>query len=202
MKKNTFPTQERSFETRRVILSAARDLFARNGYEAASVNQICQMAEVSKGAFYYHFASKQELFLELLNTWLDRLDEQLAYLRAHSSSVPEALNRMTLVFGEVYAAAGGNLPLFLEFWNQAQRQPAIWQRVIEPYRRYQQYFAAMLEEGVAEGSLKVMDAQLTAQVIVAQAVGLLLQGLLDPDGADWPRVSQAAFEMIFSQLME
>jgi hypothetical protein len=60
----------------------------------------------------------------------------------------------------------------------------------------------MLEEGVAEGSLKVMDAQLTAQVIVAQAVGLLLQGLLDPDGADWPRVSQAAFEMIFSQLME
>jgi hypothetical protein len=42
---------------------------------------------------------------------------------------------------------------------------------------------------------------MTAQVMVAQAVGLLLQGLLDPDGADWQRVTQYGFQMILNDLL-
>lgn len=196
------PIQERSLETRQAILAAALEQFAKYGYEAASVNEICQVAEVSKGAFYHHFDSKQELFLELFNTWLDQLDQQFALLREQSRSVPEALTKMIFMFGEVYAVAGGNLPMFLEFWSQAQRHPAIWQKVIDPYRRYQKYFTEMLEQGIREGSLKEIDPQMTAQVMVAQAVGMLLQGLLDPEGADWRRVTQYGFEMIFNNLLK
>ena len=182
-------------------MASALEQFARHGYEAASVNEICLAAGVSKGAFYHHFSSKQELFLELLTTWLDLMDEQFALLRAQSDNVPQALTKMTVMFGEVYAAAGGNLPVFLEFWSQAQHNPAIWQSVIDPYRRYQKYFAEMLQEGIDEGSLKPIDPQMTAQVMVAQAVGLLLQGLLDPDGADWQRVTQYGFQMILNDLL-
>lgn len=199
--KNSTPLQERSIETRQTILATALELFARNGYEATSVRQICLLADVSKGGFYYHFHSKQELFLELLNNWLGVLDAQLALLREQSRTVPEALARMMVMFGEVYAAAGGNLPVFLEFWSQAQHDPKVWQEVIDPYRRYQQYFAGLLQEGIDEGSLKPMDAQMTAQVMVAQAVGLLLQGLLDPEGADWQRVTRFGFQMILNDIL-
>ncbi len=65
--------QARSEETRTHILEAALRRFANHGYSAASVDEICAEAGVSKGAFYHHFPSKQALFLELLNEWLDKI---------------------------------------------------------------------------------------------------------------------------------
>lgn len=59
--------QTRSEETRARILQAALTLFARLGYEAASVEDICVEAGVSKGAFYHHFPTKQAVFLQLLH---------------------------------------------------------------------------------------------------------------------------------------
>ena len=108
---------------------------------------------------------------------------------------------MTELTGEIYRSAGGNLPMFLEFWNQAQHNPEIWQSVINPYHRYQCYFAEMIQEGIDEGSLKAIDPQMTAQVMVAMAVGLLLQGLLDPQGADWQQVTKHGFQLILNDLL-
>lgn len=193
--------QERSLETRENILAAALQAFAQNGYDATSVAQVCQAAGVSKGAFYHHFPSKQALFIQLLETWLNLLDEQFALVRSQTSSIPEALSLMTELTAEIYRAAGGNLPMFLEFWNQAQHNPEIWQSVINPYRRYQRYFAGMIEEGIAEGSLKDVEPQMAAQVMVALAVGLLLQGTLDPRGADWQKVTKYGFQMILNDLL-
>ncbi len=194
--------QERSLETRDCILAAAVEQFARSGYDATSVAQICKAAGVSKGAFYHHFPSKQALFIQLLDRWLNLLDEQFALIRHQTSSVPEALILMTELTGEVYRVAGGNLPMFLEFWNQAQHNPEIWESVINPYRRYQKYFAEMIDEGIAEDSLKAVDPQMAAQVMVALAVGLLLQGTLDPSGADWQKVTQVGFRMILNDLLK
>ena len=56
--------QQRSEETRARILAAALDRFARYGYDATGVAEICRAAGVSKGAFYHHFPSKQAAFLE------------------------------------------------------------------------------------------------------------------------------------------
>jgi AcrR family transcriptional regulator len=193
--------QERSKETHDSLLAAALEQFAKNGYDATSVLQICQAAGVSKGAFYHHFPSKQALFLELLDTWLNILDVQFNLIRAQASSIPEALITMTELMGEIYRSAGGNLPMFLEFWSQAQHNPEIWQSVINPYHRYRCYFAEMIQEGIEEGSLKALDPQMTAQVMVAMAVGLLLQGLLDPQGTDWQQVTKHGFQMILNDLL-
>jgi AcrR family transcriptional regulator len=194
--------QKRSEETRAGILNAAIEQFSANGYEATSVSQICQVAGVSKGAFYHHFPSKQALFLDLLEGWLDLLDEGLRTVRTETESVPAALVAMTGLMEGVYRTAGGNLPMFIEFWNQARHDPAVWQAVIAPYHRYQEYFARMIQEGIEEGSLKPVDAPVTARVMVALAVGLLLQGLLDPQGADWAQVTQSGFQMVLNDIIE
>ena len=59
--------QLRAEETKSKILTAAAICFARNGYDASSVSMICEEAGVTKGAFYYHFSTKQAIFLERLN---------------------------------------------------------------------------------------------------------------------------------------
>jgi len=188
--------QRRGQESRERILQVAEMCFAQDGYDATGVARICRQAGMSKGAFYHHFASKQAVFIELLNRWLDRLDAQFAAIRAEAQSVPESFARMTEVIGYILDDAGGQLPIFLEFLNQARREPAVWEATIAPYRRYRDYFSEMIAEGIAEGSLQQVDPDLTAGVLVSLAVGLLLQSLLDPQGADWGQVARAGIDVL------
>lgn len=117
--------QKRSQETRALILNAAQNLFARSGYDATGVADICQEAGVSKGAFYYHFPSKQALFLDLLDEWLKGLDFQLKLLRQDNLDIPDSLINMTAVVPMVLQSAGGHLQIFLEYWIQASHDETI-----------------------------------------------------------------------------
>lgn len=194
------PLQQRAEETRARILEAAAECFAQQGYEAASVADICERAGVSKGAFYHHFPSKQDLFMALLNDWLEALDGGLRQAQAEAASVPDALRNMAGMVGFVLSSASERLPMFLEFWTQAARDPDVWAATIAPYRRYRAFFAQMVRAGVAEGSLRPADAEAAAQVIVSLAVGTILQGLLDPEGADWNHSLRQGIEMILASL--
>ncbi len=111
--------QQRSEETRTKIMEAAIKLFSNRGYNAASVDDICAEAGISKGAFYHHFKSKQELFLALLDGWLQTIDKAIE--GSKELSAPETFMSMTESFPYIFETAGNNLPMFLEFWLQASR---------------------------------------------------------------------------------
>src|SRR5512136_1403879 len=128
--------QQRSEETHNRILSAATDLFSKSGYDATGVAEICQAAGVTKGAFYHHFPTKQAVFLELLERWMKGLDVQLQEARSEALTVPEALRLMAERATQQLQVAGGQLPIFLEFWSKASRDPSVWRATIAPYRRY------------------------------------------------------------------
>ena len=193
-------TQHRAEETRSRILQAATECFAQYGYDAVGVAEICRRAGVTKGGFYHHFPAKQAVFLELLNRWLGGLDTQMEAARSGAASVPEGLHQMAGMAHQVFDVAKGQIPLYLEFWAKAARDPAVWQATIEPYRRYRDFFSGVVEAGVAEGSLRRVNPGTAAQVIVALAVGLLLQGMLDPEGADWGEMMQEGVQMLLSGL--
>lgn len=176
--------EQRSEETRGRLLKAAETAFARSGYDGTGVSEICEAAGVSKGAFYHHFASKQDVFLALLNGWLAGLERELASLRDQAASVPDALQAMTAVVSVVLRDAGDQLPIYLEYLLQARRDPTIWRATIEPYRRFRAFFAEMIARGVAEGSLRPVDPEAAARMIVSLGIGLLLQALLEADERD------------------
>ena len=194
------PRQQRGEETRERLLDVAQSCFSRQGYDATGIAEICGVAGVSKGAFYYHFGSKQALFLELLNRWLGGLDVQLQVVRAGEADVSQALLRMAVMASTIFEEASDRLPILFEFWIQAGRDPSVWGAVIEPYRRYRSFFADMIRDGIEAGTLRPVDPERAAQMLVSLAVGLLLQGLLDPDGADWGQVMQDDVRMLVDGL--
>ena len=192
--------QQRSEETKGRILQAAQQAFAGGGYDATSVAEICRTAGVSKGAFYHHFPAKQAVFLALLENWLAALDTQMALLLDGSDSVAQGLVRTAGLTGMVFQSASGQLPMFLEFWRAASHDPLVWQTTVGPFRRYQELFADIVKKGIAEGSLRPVDPLTAARLIVALALGLILQGIIDPHGAAWDEVTRDSFQMLMEGL--
>ncbi len=192
--------QERSQTTHKEIMSAAAELFSQTGFEAASVNDICKKANVSKGAFYHHFPSKQQLFLEIIDDWLEGIDAQL-FSRNEGDGVPQSLTRMAKSLGFIFEAASGQLPMFLEFMVQASRDQAVWDATVAPYKRYQEQFTQLIEKGKTEGSIRAQtDAQIASWVLISLAVGILLQGVIDPAMADWNEVTCTGVQMVLDSI--
>jgi AcrR family transcriptional regulator len=194
------PPQTRGNETRARILAAALECFGRNGYDATGVAELCATARISKGAFYHHFPSKQAVFQALLDQWLRGLDSPLQRERITGETVPHRLRDLAGLVQQVFEAASGQLPMFLEFWRQAAKEPDVWAATMEPYRRFRAMFAALGAEGVAEGTLRPVDPELGAHVLVALGVGLVLQGVLDPTGADWSQVAGQTIQVLLEGL--
>ncbi len=192
--------QQRSEETRIKIMDAAIMLFSNHGYNKASVDDICEEAGISKGAFYHHFKSKQELFIALLDGWLQAIDNAIE--ASKDLSAPQTFMQMTTAFPYIFETAGDGLPMFLEFWLQASRDKKIWDASIAPYRRYHRYFTLLIKKGVDEGSFVEVDPELASRMIVSTAMGLLLQSLLDPKGAKWEKVARDSTTMLVNSLLK
>jgi AcrR family transcriptional regulator len=191
--------QQRSEETRTRILDSAAKLFSTRGFGAASVDEICSEAGISKGAFYHHFESKQALFLALLDNWLQAIDTAIE--SSKDKTAPETFKQLTEAFPYFFETAGDGLPMFLEFWMQASRDKKVWEASIAPFRRYHKYFTALIKKGVDEGSFVEVDPELASRMIVATAMGLLLQSLLDPKGAKWEKVARDSTNLLVNSLL-
>lgn len=61
--------QQRAVATREKLMNAATDLIRRKGYAATSIDDICAQASVTKGAFFHHFKTKEDLVGESLAAW-------------------------------------------------------------------------------------------------------------------------------------
>lgn len=79
-------------EGRQRILAAAAELFAERGYAETSLRDIAAAVEIKAGSVYYHFASKDDLFVEVLNTGIDLMIE--GFEKTASGAVNEPAERL------------------------------------------------------------------------------------------------------------
>jgi AcrR family transcriptional regulator len=67
--------QDRSVVTINNILEAARALFTEKQYADVTLKEIAAAAEVTKGALYHHFATKEDLYMSMMHHYLDKIKE-------------------------------------------------------------------------------------------------------------------------------
>jgi len=192
--------QSRSASTRQKILSTSYTLFSHQGYEATGVALICEKAEVSKGSFYHHFPSKKDVFFALVEGWVDNIQTQFAAVKEDQAPIPDQLMAMVPTMSSIFTEAD-QIPMFLEFWLQAMRDPEIAQRTIKPYYAFVSFFEKMFEKGIEEGSIDPgSDAHLSMRLVIAFSLGLIMQSMIDPGHEDWKKVSQYSLETVLKGL--
>ena len=109
---------------------------------------------------------------------------------------------MAAVVQDVIQTAEKQFPIYLEFMNRATRDPNLLQAMIEPFHRYQTFFAEMIEAGISQGTLRQVDPEVAARMVISMAVGLLIQGLLDPAGSDWEWTTEESIKIILSGMVK
>lgn len=164
--------------TRQKLYEAAVTLIAEQGFSATTVDEIAERAGVAKGTVYYNFASKNELFEELLRHGVGLLTASLREAaestEAAGGSRVEALDAMIragLVFIDRY-------PAFTQLYvAELWRTNRTWQGTLMVVRREAvAVVETVLREGVERGELSAeIDVPLTA----AAMVGMVLVAALD-----------------------
>ncbi|NCB32388.1 MAG: TetR/AcrR family transcriptional regulator [Erysipelotrichia bacterium] len=76
-------------EKKSEIRKKALALFQKNGYDAVTINEICNASGISKNTFYYHFASKEELIMDLFRVMLSMSEEELIKIMAISDPLEQ-----------------------------------------------------------------------------------------------------------------
>jgi AcrR family transcriptional regulator len=170
---------DQSLGTRASIIDASRHLFADQGYQGTGVALICETAGVSKGAFYHHFASKQAVLETIFQDWLRGLEPALDLWKDDPRPVPQVLLTAAAAARPAFSGADRSRRLLLELWSQAARDAELAGVARAPYQRYHDGLKTMLDRGVRQGTLRKHDTTTGARVLVALAVGALLQSLLD-----------------------
>ncbi|MFF7420464.1 TetR/AcrR family transcriptional regulator [Streptomyces sp. B15] len=133
----------------RRLLAAATRLFAEQGYDRTSVQEIVEAAGVTKGALYHYFGSKDDLLHEIYGRLLRLQQERLDLLAEREAPVEERLRQAA---ADVVVTTIENLDdAMIFFRSMHQLSPEKQKQVRAERRRYHERFRALIEEGRRAG---------------------------------------------------
>jgi TetR/AcrR family transcriptional regulator len=165
-------------ERRKSILRAAREVFFENGFHRATVDDIAERAEVSKGTVYLYFESKETILAHLLLEGLRELIGELeqAYAAEEALSAEERLRRL----GWAYLQFFQREPQYYRFLMAMDRgrfreavTPQVYQEVLETSMRGLNWVVRAVEQGIEDGVFGRCDARQAAATLWATLNGVL-----------------------------
>jgi AcrR family transcriptional regulator len=173
---------EKRAATRDALLEAAAVVFVRRGLVGASVEEITEEAGFSRGAFYSNFASKEELFLTLIEGRSAEHVAGIAQAFRQGDTVQERIANGGRFIDALVARERQWCTLYMEFWAAAMRNPTLRPRFADQYRALRAGTAQMIQAQTdALGIPLDTPAEELAGTLIAVFEGYVLQKLIDPD---------------------
>ena len=175
------PVTPKGHATRAFILQSAAEAFAERGYRDTTLSELIARSGLTKGAFYFHFASKEQLALAVLEEkqrqWREFVQEQvLARPRAIDQllALGPAMIRLHREDPGAYSAQ--------RLTRDLARVPELADRVRAQTRDWIELVAGIVSQAQRDGDLAMKpDATALATVLVAATDGLKdLSDILDP----------------------
>lgn len=180
--------------TRQRLLTEAQRLFRERGYAATSLEQVAEAAEVTKGAIYGHFASKEDLMLSALEA--APAPDYSSTLNDESRPLPERLAEFSRAVAAEHPGDTEELAMYLEFFAALLRAPDALQRYSSSRERRLQELADAGRADSDDLATGVTPVQAWA-IGQAMLVGLQIEKRLTP-GLVTPELFERAFGLLAS----
>jgi AcrR family transcriptional regulator len=149
-------TEQYKEEKRSQILDSALKCFGEKGYQATIIDDIVKHSNISKGAIYNYFTSKEEIYLQLLQISTDSFFEEVAQENAVLKSAKEKLLNMFRRFKEqdLSEETQQNRRVYIEFWLYGSRQDELRVILEERYNKFIEYIVSIIGDGQSVGEFK------------------------------------------------
>ena len=148
------------------LLGAALELFARKGFESASVRELAEAAEVTRPTLYYHFGSKEGLYLELVERLCATVEDSILRSLVPQGTARVRLRSFVLKILDSIIEDAGNQRFFFVISLDPRRN-----NLSSFHERMRNFIAAvvelLLEEGVEKGEFETEGVQWITKVILA-----------------------------------
>lgn len=198
-------TKEEAAITRQTILDAALAVFGSQGYSAATLEDIAQEAGVTRGAIYWHFANKAELYNTLMTTYSTRGAEITQQAVAEGGSLDKILKRifirlLTAVENEEKLRAVMELYLFKTEVNEELMEGR--QQQIQTGQALVANIASALREGIQTGIIRAdLDPTDMARGFMALQNGAIQLWLIAPEAFSLSQVAETLAEIYINGIL-
>ena len=147
--------REREKEQRRsAILRAARKEFFEKGFRAVTVDSIARRSELSKGAIYLYFKSKEEIYAQILLRDIDKFHEKVESLLDPSRSASDNLRRYAEVYAAFFISDRELFRIFMNFMiqhNPVNFTPNINDHIVKSTNQTVVIIEQILQMGIERG---------------------------------------------------
>lgn len=157
--------------TAAALLQAARRLFARRGYDGASIRAITRHAQANLGAVTYHFGSKQELFNAVIASAIEPLRERVTRAARGPGSPLDRIEQVVRAFFDHLLQSPDMPKLIVHVLATGRRPPPA---VASWIREGLGILSGLVREGQRDGSIRAGDPALMAVSVVSQPFHLSL----------------------------
>lgn len=178
-------------ETRHKLLDSALSVFSRHGYDRATVDEIVREAGFSKGAFYVHFESKEDLFWAMLEQRINLAQDAFRQSLKPGSGVAENLQAVLSRLFAFSAADPQWGAMFLEFIAHGARNEKVREKLARMYHSWRDVTVEALTLAQNSGTIrKDIDLDLIASALIAVVEGSITQSRLAPDSVHLDKMAE------------
>lgn len=167
---------ERKAQSRQQILQAARDVFFRDGFMAANLDEVAESAGVAKGTLYRYFESKADLYVAVLADNGDAFTQRMHEAIASAESGIEQVEGISRFYHDYWIRNPQYFQIFWAIDNQSvigELPPEVVSAVSGLWERNLSILSTALKRAIAEGSLVECDAWEVAQILWTTANALI-----------------------------
>ena len=194
-------TPERRRElTRSALVEAAADVFARRGFDGASLEEIAEIAGFTRGAIYSNFGSKEDLMLAVVERYnqslVDSFSQSLA--EGRDTSKEEMTVSAAALWRDIIRRDPNLSALNLEFRVRALRDPEFRARFLELQHQNAERIALLISREANTYGIKLTFEPIDlAEILNATTVGLSELAGIDPEhGERYDRLAEIFFGLM------
>jgi AcrR family transcriptional regulator len=165
------PRPDVSEERKKQIIDAALEVFSKEGFHEARMEDIARTAGLSKGALYWYFNSKDKIIASLMTSFFDREFSRIEEWASKEESSRNLLQNLVNMIVEDLLSVKPFMSILYEFWAMSFRNRTVGKFIRESMHRYLDLIVPVVQRGIDQGEFKELDAR-----DVAMALGAILEG--------------------------
>ncbi len=166
------------------IMNAAQAVVVNKGYDQSRMDDIVEKAKLSKGAIYWYYKSKKEVYLSLIDYWFNEYSAGILKNLDSKEPASKQLKSLFEYFVDQFYKNPDTFKIMVEFWRTSGLDSDFNEKLQSIYSQFLEYIIDIIKDGIDNGEFKKVNPRITALSILINIEGIHWFTLFDKSGVE------------------